>query len=118
MAETASTDSGGYEMIEQSSAEKASEYLRDQAAAFGKAKAERVYLEEFRKTKKALLFQQAPQGTIPDREAFAYGHPEYLQVLEGLKQAVEAEETLRWKMIAAQVRVDVWRTQEASTRRG
>jgi hypothetical protein len=33
-----------------------------------------------------------------------------------IKQAVEEEEKIRWMLIAAQARVDVWRSQEASNR--
>lgn len=104
--------------ITQENAERASEFIRDNAGKLGKAKAERIYLEEFRKSKKALLYNQAPPGSIADRESFAYAHPEYLQVLDGLKVAVQEEETLRWLMIAAQVRIELWRTRSANDRRG
>jgi hypothetical protein len=83
---------------------------------YAKAKAERTYLEEFRKSKKALLFQQAPEGTVADRESYAYAHPEYTGLLDGLKVAVEREEELRWMLIAAQARIEVWRTEESTKR--
>ena len=53
---------------------------------------------------------------MAEKEADAYAHPEYQSVLEGLREAVERAETLRWMLIAAQARVDVWRSQEASNR--
>jgi hypothetical protein len=37
-------------------------------------------------------------------------------LLEGLRAAVETEEELRWALVAAQARIDVWRSQEASAR--
>jgi hypothetical protein len=37
-------------------------------------------------------------------------------VLDGLKEAVEEAERLRWMLVAAQARIDVWRSQEASNR--
>jgi hypothetical protein len=83
---------------------------------YAQAKANRTYLEEFRKSKKAILFNSAPAGTVADRESFAYSHPEYVQILEGLRAAVEREEELRWMMIAAQARIDVWRTEESTKR--
>jgi len=46
----------------------------------------------------------------------AYAHPEYQALLKGLQAAVEAAEELRWQLIAAQARIDVWRSQEASNR--
>jgi len=83
---------------------------------FAKAKAERIYLEEFRKSKKAILYQQSPTGTIAEREAYAYAHKEYLELLEALKHAVEIEEALRWMLVAAQARIEIWRTNSANNR--
>jgi hypothetical protein len=83
---------------------------------FAKAKAERVYLEEFRKSKKAILFQQAPSGTMAEKEAYAYSHNDYLLLLDGLKEAVEVEESLRWMLTAAQARIEIWRTNSANNR--
>jgi len=33
-----------------------------------------------------------------------------------LKAAVETEEEVRWALVAAQARIEVWRSQEASSR--
>lgn len=104
--------------ITQANAEAASEFIRDNSNKMGKAKAERIYLEEFRKSKKALLYNQAPDGSIADRENYAYAHADYLQILEALRAAVQEEESLRWLMIAAQVRIELWRTRSANDRRG
>ena len=57
-------------MITDEQAENASDYIRDNADSFAQAKANRIYLEEFRKTQKALLIQKAPKGTVQEREAF------------------------------------------------
>ena len=95
---------------------KAIDYILKHAEQFAQAKANRVYLEEFRKSKKALLMQQSSETTGVAQERDAYAHPEYLAVLDGLKAAVEVEEKLRWDLIAAQARVEVWRSEEASNR--
>ena len=92
------------------------DYVLKNAKKFAKAKAERVYLEEFRKSKKALLMQASTESTSVAQERDAYAHAEYRQLLEGLKQAVEIEEQLRWTLIAAQARIEIWRSQEASNR--
>ncbi len=91
-------------------------YMIKNAKAYAQAKAEVTYLEEFRKSKKAILFSQAIGNTVADRENQAYAHPEYQALLKGLRAAVEKAEELRWKLIAAQARIDVWRSQEASNR--
>jgi hypothetical protein len=53
---------------------------------------------------------------MAEKEADAYAHKDYIAVLEGLKEAVEAAERLRWMLVAAQARVEIWRSQEASNR--
>jgi hypothetical protein len=95
---------------------RAVDYVIANAGKFAQAKAQRVYLEEFRKSKKAILMGQSSAKSAVEREQYAYAHEDYLALLGGLKAAVEVEEELRWKLVAAQTRVEVWRTQEASNR--
>lgn len=96
--------------------EKALNFIRDIAKEFAEAKAERVYIEQFRKSKKAILSKQYEGGTINDKDNYAYSHKDYLSLLEGLKAAVEKEERLKYQIIAAQLKVEVWRTQQANSR--
>lgn len=92
------------------------DYIIKHSKEYAKAKADVAYLSEFRKTKKALCFQSSMKTTMAEKEADAYANPEYQAVLDGLREAVERAETLRWMLIAAQARIDVFRTQEASNR--
>jgi hypothetical protein len=92
------------------------DFIFQNSRLFAKAKSERVYLEEFRKSKKSLLMAQSADQTIGGQERDAYKHPEYLQLIEGLRVAVENEEKLKWQLIAAQARVDIWRTEQANNR--
>lgn len=95
------------------------EFLLKNAGKYAKAKSERIYLEEFRKSKKALLMQEAElKGvtTASGQERDAYASHEYRELLEGLKEAVEIEEKLRWQLIAAQMKVDIYRTESANNR--
>lgn len=92
------------------------DYIIKHSKEYAKAKADVAYLTEFRKTKKALCFQSSMKTTMAEKEADAYANPEYQAVLDGLREAVERAETLRWMLIAAQARVEVWRSQEASNR--
>lgn len=95
---------------------KAVDYILQNAPKFAQARADRVYLEEFRKSKKALLMKQSGETSAVAQERDAYAHSDYVQLLEGLRTAVETEETLRWNLVAAQARIEIWRTQEASNR--
>ena len=92
------------------------DYIIKHGQKFADAKAQRIYLEEFRKSKKALLMQASMETTVNAQERDAYAHPEYIELLKGIRDAVEIEEELRWKLIAAQARVDVWRSEQANLR--
>ena len=95
------------------------DFLLKNAGMFAKAKAERVYLEEFRKSKKALLMQEAfcaGVDTMTGQERDAYARTEYQELLKGLREAIEIEERLRWQLTGAQLRVDIWRTNQANNR--
>ena len=92
------------------------DFIIKNAKEYAQAKAEVTYLEQFRQSKKAMLFNNSIGKTIADKENYAYSHPDYLELLDGLKVAVEKAEMLRWQLIAAQERVNIWRSQEASNR--
>ena len=95
---------------------KAVDYILANAGKFAAAKAQRVYLEEFRKSKKAILMAQSTDKAAVTREQYAYSHEDYLALLGGLKAAIEVEEKLRWDLIGAQARIEIWRTQSANNR--
>lgn len=92
------------------------DYILVNAKKFAKAKAERVYLEEYRKSLKAILMKRSMESAIGAQEREAYAHDEYVELLKGLKEAVEIEEKLRWDLIGAQARVEIWRTEQANNR--
>ena len=95
---------------------RAIQYLIDTAPLYSRAKADRIYLDEFRKSRRAQLMSQAGTEVLGKQETFAYAHPDYIQILEGIREAVETEERYRWLMTAAQARIEVWRTEQYSAR--
>ena len=99
--------------------EDAAELIREKAPAYGEAKAQRVYLEEFRRVQKALLMKDAlamgvEAANAQEREALA--DPQYRQVLKGLSAAIEKEETLRWELESLRLDIEIFRTKEATNR--
>jgi len=96
------------------------DYLYTHGAKYAEAKAHRVYLEEYRKSQKAMLMKAALAAkratSSAAAEMEAYADAAYIEVLKGIEAAVEAEEAFRWGLISAQARIDVWRSQEASNR--
>jgi hypothetical protein len=95
---------------------RAIDYVIANAGKFAQAKANRIYLEEFRKSKKALLMNQSTEKTVNAREQYAYSHDEYLALLDGLKAAIEVEEKLKWELEAARLRVEIFKTQSFADR--
>lgn len=96
---------------------RAVDYLIEHSRKYAQAKADRVHLEHFRKSKKALLMNECTDKAVTAREQYAYSHPDYIALLEGLREAVRIEEALRWRLTAAQLRVEVWRSENANNRR-
>ena len=102
--------------MKQNDPNKAVDYIIANSTKYAEAKANRVYIEEFRKSKKALLMNQCEEKASNAREQFAYSHPEYIKLLEGLRAAIEKEESIKWRMEAERLSIEIWRSQEASNR--
>lgn len=98
---------------------KAVEYMIEKSGEYAQAKANRIYCEEYRKSLKSLLMKQAMvdgHNAANAQEREAYANERYMEHLKALQAAVETEEKLRWMLIAAEARIEVWRSQEASKR--
>ena len=91
-------------------------FMIKNAEAYAQAKADVTYLTEHRKTVKAIGFQRSLKNTMAEKEADAYTTDDYKKCVEGLREAVAEAERLRWMLVAAQARVDCWRSMEASNR--
>ncbi len=104
-------------MITEEQVAAAADYIRDHSDKHAKAKADRIFLQEFRKSQKALLMNKCDEKTASARESYAYAHDDYIQVIEGLRIAVEDEERIKWLITAAQIKIDIWRTEQANNRR-
>ena len=95
------------------------DYLIKHSKSYAIAEANKVYMEELRKTVKAECMKEAEMighKTAAMQEREAYASPKYKKHLEALSEAVQRREEARWMMIAAQERIAVWRSQEASNR--
>jgi len=94
-------------------------YIYTEGQKYAQAKADVTYLEGFLKSKKALLMKTAMFNgvkTVAAAEIEAYSDCEYIELLKGLKAATEIAEGLRWGLVAAQARIEIFRTVEASNR--
>ncbi len=103
-------------MITDQQAEQAVAYLRDNARKSAQAKAERIYMEEYRKTVKAQIQREALGEALGAQESRAYADARYAQHLSAMKEAIERDEYQRWMMVAAQATLEAWRSQSANLR--
>lgn len=103
-------------MISDDDIEKALDYLRDNASKAAKAKAERIYMEEYRKTVKAQIMRENDDRALGAQEAIAYADARYTQHLKAMREAIEADEYHRWMLVAAEAKIEAWRSQQANQR--
>lgn len=103
-------------MISDDDIEKAVDYLRDNSSKASKAKAERIYMEEYRKVVKAQIMREHDDKPLGAQEAIAYADPRYKQHLEVMRDAIEKDEYHRWMLTAAEAKIEAWRTQSSNSR--
>ena len=103
-------------MITEDDAERAVEYLRDNARPAAQARAERIYMEEYRKSLKAKIMREEPGTSVANQEARAYADPRYQEHLESMRTAIERDEYCRWMMVAAEAKISAWQTQSRNNR--
>lgn len=103
-------------MREDISPYKALDFIRDNAPMYAQAKAHVIYMTEYRKSLKAMLMNKCNAKTQSEKEAFAYAHQEYREHLAALATAIEEAERLRWLMVGAEAKIEVWRSLESSAR--
>jgi hypothetical protein len=104
------------QIISEKEVSKALDYLRDSAAEVAKAKAERIYLEEYRKSLKALIMKDHLDISVSAQEREAYASDEYVKHLRAMQIAIERDETLRFMRIAAEAKINAWQTMSANYR--
>lgn len=102
--------------IEDISPFKALDFMRDNAKKYAQAKADVIYMTEYRKSLKAMLMAESDAKTESAKETFAYSDNRYIQHLDAIRQAIATAEELRWKLIAAEAKIEVWRSLESSAR--
>lgn len=93
--------------------------LRQLAKDFGKWEGKRVYLHEFRKSKKAMMMKAAEcegHKTSVSQEREAYASEEYQQVITALQTATEEAQRLRWELEIAREGIRAWQTESANKR--
>lgn len=93
--------------------------IRDNIEAFAVAKGQRVRLEHFRKSKRAMLMKDAMRrghSAVAAQEREAEADPEYIELLDGLQEATESETRAYWNLKVAEFKFEAWRSRQATMR--
>ena len=96
--------------------DKALDYLRDKAPNAAKARAERIYVEEYRKTIKAQIMKEHSEKPLGAQEREAYADERYIAHLDAIREAVAIDEEYRFLIAAAEAKIEAWRTQSSNER--
>ena len=95
---------------------RASVFIQENALPYAQAKADRLFIEGYLKSVKAILMNESDLSSLGAKEQFAYSNIRYQEQLNALRLAVEQEERLKYLMEAAKMKVEVWKTQEYTKR--
>jgi hypothetical protein len=104
------------EFVTDADVEKAIDFLRFEANKAAEAKANRIYMTEFRKVVKANVMQKYINQPHTTQERNAYSDPEYKAHLELMKDAIQQDVFYEWKRGAAEATIEAWRTHNANKR--
>ena len=97
-------------MISDEDVENALDFLRKNAREAAKARAEREYLDNYSRVLKSVIMRENSSESLGAQEAIAYSDKRYITHLEALKMATEHDEYIRWGKVAAEARIEAWRT--------
>lgn len=100
------------------SVEKALEYLAETEADFAKAVGLKAVIDDMQKIALSREFLAAEGKSVADRDAAARVTPLYAEAVSKTQDAYEHEALMRAKRLRYEATIEVWRTQEASRRRG
>lgn len=103
--------------INEGRAEKAVEFIRDHAERLGELIGACKALEHKRKVVQGQAFLEA-DGTVAERDAKAHTSTKYREVVEEIGNAWAEKETLATRLKAAELTIDVWRSQNSAAKRG
>ena len=103
-------------MIPDADIEKAVDWLRDNAETAAKNRAERLYLEDYSRSLKALIMSEHLAEPLGAQERHAYSDIRYRNHLEALKISIYEDEKGRFLRSAAEAKIEAWRTQQANER--
>jgi len=92
------------------------EFIYNNAPKYAKAKGQLAELEAYKHSLKAIKMKQSSEQSLGAQEREAYSSPEYQELCKGIGEATEQAEALKWRLEAAKMRWETWRTEQANNR--
>jgi len=105
-------------MVDDDQVDKALEWLGINAKPAAKARADRLYLEEFLPALRAKIAAECIEAgdSASAADIKAKASDAYLKALEGFRAAVEQDELMRWHRTRGEAIIEVWRSGQANRR--
>ena len=103
--------------IDDSRVEKAVQFIRDNADLIGQLRGHKSLLDHKIKIERSQRFLDA-DGTVGEREAWAWTDTAVFALVNELRDCITEMDTVATRFKAAELLIEVWRTQQANTRRG
>ena len=103
-------------MISDDHIEAALAYLAKNVEAAAEARANKIFMVEGRKVKKAQYMNECNEITEAAKERFAYAHPHYAAYLVEMKAAIYEDAKHEFRRNAYSATIEAWRTQQANIR--
>lgn len=91
-------------------------FIYTTAPEYAKAKGQLAQLEAYRHSLRSIKMKQSNEQSLGAQEREAYASQEYQDLCTAIGVATEEAEALKWKITAATMRFDAWRTEQASNR--
>ena len=94
------------------------DWLREAASGAAKARADRLYMEEWLPTLRSRIAAECIQAgeSAAKSEIIARASPAYKEALDAFKTAVEIDEKFRWRRSAGDAVLSAWQTMNANNR--
>ena len=103
-------------MIRDEEIDRALAYLRDTAEDAAKARAARLYLDDYSRVLKATIMSEHLAEPVNAQERYAYADTRYKNHLAALQVAIFEDEKFRFLRDAAGAKIEAWRTYQANMR--
>jgi hypothetical protein len=103
-------------MISDDDAQKAVDYLRDTATEAAQNRANRLHLEDYSKSLKALIMQEHTDLPVSAQEREALADDRYIAHLKAVQEAVFLDEKTRFLRDSAGAKIGAWQTMSANER--